>query len=53
MSLPDELLDDPSEVCSCGNVARVGGKNCYECCEEFADLYADMKIQDAFEKEGK
>lgn len=51
MSVGDSEIEDPSEVCLCGNVARIGGKNCYECCEEFQDLYSDMKIQDA--KEGK
>ena len=40
-------------VCQCGNVPRIGKKTCYECDLDFKDLYADMKIQDAFEKEGK
>ena len=51
MSLPDDLLDDPSGVCACGNYDRIGRRTCYECDLDFADLYADMKIQD--EKEGK
>lgn len=51
MSLPDYLLEDPGEFCACGNVARIGKRTCYECDLDFADLYADAKIQD--EKEGK
>ncbi len=51
MSVPDELLDDHGEFCSCGKWARIGKRTCYECDLDFADLYADAKIQD--EKEGK
>ena len=46
-------VDEDEPVCQCGNVARIGKKTCYECDLDFKDLYADMKIQDAFEKEGK
>lgn len=51
MSVGDSEIEDPSEFCPCGNYARIGKRTCYECDLEFADLYADMKIQDA--KEGK
>lgn len=53
MSVGDSEIDDPSEVCACGNVARIGKRTCYECDADLQDLYSDMKIQDAFEKEGK
>lgn len=51
MSLPNELLEDPSEVCPCGNVARIGKRTCYACDADNEDLYSDAAIQDA--KEGK
>jgi hypothetical protein len=51
MSVPDHELDDHTEVCACGNVARIGKRTCYECDADFKDLYADAKIQD--EKDGR
>ena len=51
MSVADHEIEDPSEVCACGNVARIGKKTCYECDLDLQDLYSDMKIQDA--KEGR
>lgn len=50
MILPNELLEDHSEVCPCGNVTRIGKRTCYECDLDYADLYADAKIQDEKEK---
>lgn len=50
MSLPDELLDDPTEVCACGNVARIGKRTCYGCDAEFKDLYADAAYQDSIDR---
>ena len=46
MSVADHEIEDPSEVCECGNVARIGKRTCYECDIDFKDLYADMKLQD-------
>ena len=51
MSVADHEINDPSELCACGNYARIGKRTCYECDIDFADLYADAKIQD--EKEGR
>lgn len=51
MSVADHEIEDPSEVCACGNVVRIGKRTCYERDIDFAGLYADAKIQD--EKEGK
>lgn len=50
MSVADREIDDPAEICACGNVARIGKRVCYECDENFVDLYADMAVRD--EKEG-
>ena len=38
--------DEEEPICQCCNVARIGKRTCYECDLDFADLYADMKIQD-------
>ncbi len=46
MSVADSEIDDPTEVCACGNVTRIGKRTCYECDLDFADLYSDAKIQD-------
>lgn len=51
MSLPEFLMEEPEDWCACGNYARIGKRTCYECDLDFADLYADAKIQD--EKEWK
>jgi hypothetical protein len=50
MSIHDHELDDPTEVCACGNVARVGKRTCYECDADLKDLYADASYQDSVDR---
>ena len=51
MSIHETLLDTEEIFCEmCGLIPRVYGRVCWDCKQDNADIYSDMKIQD--KKEG-
>lgn len=50
MSIADHEIEDDREECPCGNDAVDDAGRCSECNGDLIDLYSDMKISDAKER---